>query len=422
MFQLKSIISNLIIFLLLSSAIYAQQPVNATIVAPVEPDDASVATGLSPALNLNLNYTYDGSVWRRVTFGIAGVPSTQVSSVQGISLGLPLTVFGQDVDFAILQNAVTTNGVGTVTTTGPYSSIVLTVICTGCSGGTKVNFEGTTDTTDQAPLYGYQVGSATSPSANSTTTAGVTYWIIPTYGFPFFQARVSNYSAGTVTVWASRSVFTFPIPPVQTISGSVNATLQVQNDTTMVGGVNIKEINGVAPLMGSGNTGTGSPRITIATDQPALTNPLLVTPGANSNTGSAVPAKADYLGSNQSGVLAGIITCNGYAKDRSTTADVQLVAISGSTVIYVCGYRISGESTTTSDVNLRYATNSNCTSGATDLTPATTLGTSTSGAMIGGVVIPPGIWSGLKTPASDNLCVHRSAVQTSEVEVWYTQF
>lgn len=46
--------------------------------------------------------------------------------------------------------------------------------------------------------------------------------------------------------------------------------------------VNVSQVNGVTPLMGTGNTGTGSIRVTIATDQAQLTNKLLVTPDANS--------------------------------------------------------------------------------------------------------------------------------------------
>jgi hypothetical protein len=44
--------------------------------------------------------------------------------------------------------------------------------------------------------------------------------------------------------------------------------------------VNVAQINGVTPLMGSGNTGTGSPRVTIATDQPNQTTPLNVSVGS----------------------------------------------------------------------------------------------------------------------------------------------
>lgn len=50
-----------------------------------------------------------------------------------------------------------------------------------------------------------------------------------------------------------------------------NVTLQTQTDTVMVGGMNIKEINAATPLMGSGIMGTGSLRVTIASDNDALT-------------------------------------------------------------------------------------------------------------------------------------------------------
>ncbi len=71
---------------------------------------------------------------------------------------------------------------------------------------------------------------------------------------------------------------------------AVQATLQTQTDTTMVGGVNVKEINGVTPLMGNGVTGIGSQRVTIASD-----NTVLPAVGAGA-TGSAVPANASYQG------------------------------------------------------------------------------------------------------------------------------
>ncbi len=47
---------------------------------------------------------------------------------------------------------------------------------------------------------------------------------------------------------------------------ATQATLQTQTDTTMIGGVNVKEINGVAPTMGNGVVGTGVQRVTIASD------------------------------------------------------------------------------------------------------------------------------------------------------------
>lgn len=105
-----------------------------------------------------------------------------------------------------------------------------------------------------------------------------------------------------------------------------NVTLQTQTDTVMVGGVNIKEINAVTPLMGSGIMGTGSLRVTIASDNDALTvkqatgtnlhtvldsgtlttlttltgitNTVVTDDLAAAATGAAVPANAHYQGLN----------------------------------------------------------------------------------------------------------------------------
>jgi hypothetical protein len=53
---------------------------------------------------------------------------------------------------------------------------------------------------------------------------------------------------------------------VITIQGVASMTkLLVTPDANSA--VNVAQINGVTPLMGAGNTGTGSPRVTIATDQ-----------------------------------------------------------------------------------------------------------------------------------------------------------
>lgn len=46
--------------------------------------------------------------------------------------------------------------------------------------------------------------------------------------------------------------------------------------------VNVAQINGVTPLMGAGNTGTGSPRVTIATDQAAFSVNATLQTGTNS--------------------------------------------------------------------------------------------------------------------------------------------
>lgn len=54
-----------------------------------------------------------------------------------------------------------------------------------------------------------------------------------------------------------------PLPVTTEASGGTSA-------------VNVAQINGVTPLMGNGATGTGSPRVTIASDTTSNTNPFLV--------------------------------------------------------------------------------------------------------------------------------------------------
>ena len=53
----------------------------------------------------------------------------------------------------------------------------------------------------------------------------------------------------------------------QPVSGTVTANVNTFPDNEPF---NMAQINGVTPLMGAGNTGTGSPRVTIATDQAAM--------------------------------------------------------------------------------------------------------------------------------------------------------
>lgn len=53
-------------------------------------DDASIATGQTTGIELGLTQVYDGSVWRRLTFGTAGTASAQVFTIQGIASMTPI--------------------------------------------------------------------------------------------------------------------------------------------------------------------------------------------------------------------------------------------------------------------------------------------------------------------------------------------
>lgn len=96
------------------------------------------------------------------------------------------------------------------------------------------------------------------------------------------NATAANLNAAVVGTGTAGS----PAGNILTVQGVASMTkLLVTPDSVALPAnqsVNAAQINGVTPLMGTGNTGTGSLRVTIATDQAQLTNKLLVTPDANS--------------------------------------------------------------------------------------------------------------------------------------------
>ncbi len=205
---------------------------------------------------------------------------------------------------------------------------------------------------------------------------------------------------------ASRKIF------VQVTDGTDNlsclASGACQSDLTSIGGT--------AVLTGNGTTGAGSQRVTVASDNSA-------TPGiGGSATGSAVPSTARYIAGNGTGNLVGYLNCDNTAVyDASTNGSTQLVALTSGQTIYVCGYQISTSQSSAVNVNLRYGTGTNCATGATNITPSYPLQAAASTGPIGLVVMTPG-FTGLKTAASNALCINTNAAVSVQAIVWYTKF
>jgi hypothetical protein len=173
--------------------------------------------------------------------------------------------------------------------------------------------------------------------------------------------------------------------------------------------VNVALFNGVTPLMNNGVSGTGSPRVNIASDNSAVAGLGVAA------TAAAVPANAVYGGANVGGNLTGSIKCGSSAfYDASTSGSTQLVAISGSTKIYICGYTIFAGAT--ANVGLVYGTGTNCATGSTKITPAYPL-VAQAGAVDGAAE-----FRGLATVASQALCINSSAAVAVQATVYYTQF
>ena len=141
------------------------------------------------------------------------------------------------------------------------------------------------------------------------------------------------------------------------------------------------------------------------------------------NIGSAVPSTARYKALNGSGNLTGGITCdNSAVYDTNTNGATQLVALSAGKTIYICSFNFSQATATNVNVGLVYGNGTNCATGQTKITPAYPLQSATGVAPTGISVTAPALAGGLKTIASNALCILTNAAVSVQALVWYTQF
>lgn len=261
-----------------------------------------------------------------------------------------------------LQSAAVANGNGTVLSVGGLSAVGLTVNCSvACSGGTAINFEGSEDNTNYVSLlcaqYGVQNTFQTTVTNQNTTP---TVWFCPVPGLQSVRARISAYSAGTVTV--TGHAVAMPLAP-----------FSAQTNMALLGGANV--------AVGNGTSSAGTLRVAIASDQTQLTNKLLVTPDANvkvnavgnagasfdAATGAAPAANAIQAGGLGSGATGGLIIlptiCDQWVAINGT-ASAQLIAGVAGRKIYFCSGNIqmNGGANTVSFVS---GTGATCGTGTT---------------------------------------------------------
>jgi hypothetical protein len=162
------------------------------------------------------------------------------------------------------------------------SAAVLTVNCATCSGGTTVNFEVTEDGTNYSAINAVQLGTTT--IASSTTTAGVTLWEMPVGGTVSVRARVSAYSAGTVTVTGH----TVPVPYNAKVVAlpSTQSLNAVQSGTWNIGTVTTLP----AITFASPQAVTESGTWTVQPGNTPNTSPWLMTDTPSSAAGAGIAA------------------------------------------------------------------------------------------------------------------------------------
>lgn len=393
-----------------------------------------------------------------------------------------------------LQSAVTANANGTALAVGGLSSASMTVNCSvACSGGTTINFEGSEDGTNYVAINAIQYGTNTVASTVLNQGTTITVWKMSVGSLSNIRARISGYSSGTITVTGRATAA--PYVPDVLNSNSVAATPAGTNvighviaDTTSTtavtqataanlnaavvgvgtagsasGGVltvqgaasmtkilvtpdsvalpanqsaNVAQINGVTPLMGNGTTGTGSPRVTIASDNTAFsvnstlgteTTKVIGTVRAQGNLGAAFdsamgaapPANGVFMGGIASGAtggfLSGVPICDTFYNINIVTATTTL-AVTGVSGRHVRICAMDLVAAGADNVGIISGTGATCGTGSAAIV-GTSAATGYNFAANGGIAKGNGIGTVMRTVATgDSVCIITSAaVQLSGV-------
>lgn len=218
------------------------------------------------------------------------------------------------------QNLVMTNTANAVTLSSINNGNGATVQITGTWTGTVI-FEGSADGTN---FFSNPMQSVNGTGALVTTATANGQWQGDIAGFTSFRVRCSVTGSGTavVTIRNSAGVASVsldaPIPAGTNIIGALSANQSV----------NVAQINGVAPSMGSGTNGTGVQRVTLATDQSAVSTAGLFSVKIDQTTvGTTNAVSLAQIGSTT------IATGNG-----TSSAGVQRVAlVSDNTAVSTAG-------------------------------------------------------------------------------------
>jgi hypothetical protein len=239
------------------------------------------------------------------------------------------------------------------------------------------------------------------------------------------QVSLANTAANATAVKVDGSAVTQPVSGTVTTSPPANAS------------TNIAQVNGVTPLMGNGVTGTGSPRVTVASDNSDI--PMKIsqaTPGTTNGvrtdnsgaTGSAVPARADYIAGNDGTNLVGLYIdpCQRGAKTSypvniSTATTVRFAAPAASKKTYVCDIVLIAAAA--DNVNIIEGTGGTCGTGTAGVLGGTTAATGANFAANGGFALGNGGFSVLATAGSNvDMCLITSAAVQLSGHITFVQF
>jgi fibronectin-binding autotransporter adhesin len=186
------------------------------------------------------------------------------------------------------NNGTALNATQTLVSGSGVDAVVVLLVQTTTLTAGAATFELTYDDTDWITVPAAQV---VDPSSLAQISIPYTYQASTNKAFLVLlqgarQVRIKNSTAitgsGTVTPYVTQVAY--PIAKLnssgaavvdgsavtQPVSGTVAATQSGSWSLTANQSVNVAQINGITPLMGNGTTGTGSQRVTIASDNTAF--------------------------------------------------------------------------------------------------------------------------------------------------------
>lgn len=347
------------------------------------------------------------------------------------ALGNPTTVelgsnlLGWDVTNTVWRRVQVDTGTGTLKVDPGTVTVTGTVAATQSGTWNITNVSGTVSLPTGASTSANQPTNAAQASTTSGQTGNLIQGAVTTGAPTYVTAQTDPLSL--TTGGALRSDMTTiagNAPKTGSGNGSSTGSLNVylatdQPSLTNPLSFNLTQINGNATLTGNGTTGTGSPRVTLSSDNSAVSGL-----GAGA-TGSAVPANAVYHGGNGSGNLTGITVCDNWTSITNGGASTALKIITKTAAkqTYICSINLVASAANNVALVEGTLTTTNCDTATAGLAGGTTAATGWNFAANGGIAFGSGLGAVLRTATvNHDVCLFFSAANQVSGSVSWTQY
>lgn len=247
--------------------------------------DTTSTTAVTQATAANLNAAVVGT-------GTAGSAAGGVLTIQGVASMTKLLVTPDSVALPANQSVNVAQVAGTNTVTGGVAGIIAV-------GGNVAN--AVTATANPVPVGGVFVTTPATLTTGQTGTLQFTAAQNVKHDLTTLAGTATDTNSGSKSAGTLRVVIATDQPQL------TNKLLVTPDSVALPANqsVNVAQLAGTTTDTNSGSKSAGTLRVVLATDQPALTNKLLVTPDANSAINLAqVNGTTTVNGGSAAGILA----------------------------------------------------------------------------------------------------------------------